>query len=171
MIPGWVLFDWGDTLMVDLGEPGPMASWPRVEAVPHAREALEALKSQHWHVALATNAAESGEAEVRKALGRVGLDEFVDRVFSSRDVGYKKPTPEFFAFLSAELGVGPDNLVMVGDNAEIDVLGANAAGIRAVWLCTGDRELPPDPMRATIHDLAELPGLLALWRTEGEPAG
>jgi len=164
MIPGWALFDWGDTLMVDFGEySGPMASWPRVEAVAHAADALSQLRSQGWHTAVVTNASDSGETEVRQALARVGLDTLVDRVFSSRDVGFKKPTPEFFSFVSAELGVRPRNLVMIGDNPIVDIAGATAAGVAAVWLRRDDRTLSDDPMRATIGDLAELPRLLAVW--------
>jgi len=70
---GCVLFDWGNTLMVDLpGCFGPMASWPRVEAVAHAQETLGQLRAAGWHIALATNAADSDEDQIRIALARAG---------------------------------------------------------------------------------------------------
>jgi hypothetical protein len=53
---------------------GPMATWPRVEAIPNVKEALEGLQA-HWILALATNVEASDEPDIRAALRRVGLDE------------------------------------------------------------------------------------------------
>ena len=67
-----VMFDWGDTVMRNLpGSTGPMAVWPRVEAVPGIAEALSILHPHH-HLLLATNAEDSGAGLVRAALARVG---------------------------------------------------------------------------------------------------
>lgn len=42
------LFDWGDTLMVDLkGFPGKMCEWDTVEAVDGAFDTLECLSKNH----------------------------------------------------------------------------------------------------------------------------
>ncbi len=164
MKPGWVLFDWGDTLMVDFEDShGPMVDWPRVEAVPHAAQTLSRLHALGWHIALATNAGSSDEEQIREALARVGLDGLVERVYCSLGVGHKKPTPEYFAFIEQDLGQEPSTLVMVGDNPGVDVIGANRAGIRAVWLRRENRSIPDGSMRRTIDDLSQLPGLLESW--------
>jgi HAD superfamily hydrolase (TIGR01662 family) len=161
VIPGCVLLDWGDTLMVDFPDfTGPMATWPRVEAVAHAREALEELAARGWQLALATNAADSVETDIRAALGRVSLDSLIDRVYCSRAVGHRKPSPEFFGFIGRDLGLPASRLVMVGDNYEVDVLGANSAGIRAVWLHSGNGPKLDGDMRWVIGDMDELPELL-----------
>ena len=81
---GCILFDWGDTLMRDFREfSGPMASWPEVRALPGAGEVLSALRP-HWRLALATNAADSSEAEIRDALERVDLSPLIDKVYCFR---------------------------------------------------------------------------------------
>lgn len=161
MKPGCVLLDWGDTLMVDFPDfTGPMATWPRVEAVAHARQSLEELRAGGWFLVLATNAADSDEASIRAALDRVSLGSLIDRVFCSQCVGHSKPSPEFFGFIGRDLGLPPSRLVMVGDNYEVDVLGANAAGIRAVWLRSGGAVALDGDMRWVIDDLSELPDLL-----------
>ncbi len=161
---GCVLFDWGNTLMVDLpGCFGPMASWPRVEAVAHAQETLGQLRAAGWHIALATNAADSDEDQIRIALARAGLDDLIDRVYCLRGVGYAKPSPEFFAFIIADLGLMATDLVMVGDNFRIDVEGANRSGIRAVWLCPGAADARGGENWRMIGSLAELPALLEAW--------
>ncbi len=118
-----------------------MMRWPQVEAVTHAREALEQLRANGWVSALATNAADSDVTDIRAALARVGLDQLIDRVYCSRAVGHTKPSCEFFAFIAKDLGLSIAELVMVGDSYDNDILGANAVGIRGLWplLATGRR--------------------------------
>ena len=187
---GFVLFDWGNTLMVDFPEhEGPMSSWPRVEAVTHARETLEQVRALGWGTALATNAGDSVETDIRAALARVELDPLIDRVFCSREVAHNKPSPEFFAFIKKALALPDEDLVMVGDDFQKDIKGATRCGIRAVWFRPGrwpgapaarptaherapagesQSGAPPAPQSGaewrTIADLLELPGVLQTWR-------
>ena len=154
---GCILFDWGNTLMKVFPEyTGPMLHWPQVEAIPHANEVLAELGAQ-WLTALATNAADSDEAAIRGALARVDLDRLIDRVYCSRAIGHKKPSAEFFDAVLRDLGVERSNVVMVGDDFEADVLGANRSGIRAVWLNAVSEEIRFAEMYRTIHQLRELP--------------
>ena len=141
---------------------GPMSRWPRLEAIPYARETLAALRPG-WIVALATNAVDSSEAEIRDALARVQLDECVDKVFCYQQVGSKKPSPRFFAFILNDLGLDPSRVTMVGDNYEEDVLGANRSGLRAVWFNPRSEADSSGEMLRTIHDLRELEGILGEW--------
>ncbi len=129
-----VLFDWGDTVMqVFPGCSGPMSSWPTVATVPGVETVIDEIHRKA-EIALATNAASSGEREIRQALNRVGLEKRFDRVFCFETVGHKKPTPEFFHTVLDALRLEPEQVFMVGDNYEIDVLGATAVGIPSVWL-------------------------------------
>ncbi|MEU5548321.1 HAD family hydrolase [Micromonospora sp. NPDC047793] len=58
-------------------------------------------------------------------------------------------------------GVPPSQVVHVGDNPAFDVVGAQRAGLRAIWLNRRGDSLPagvlPD---ATVSSLAELPAVL-----------
>jgi FMN phosphatase YigB (HAD superfamily)/membrane-associated phospholipid phosphatase len=163
-----VLLDWGNTLMVDDGsQAGPMAAWPAVSAVDGAQDALRLLRP-HYRLLVATNADDSGARDVLAALSRVGLDELIDGVVSSRDVGARKPDAVFYraALLRAGragLPLAPARAVMVGDSWPNDVAGARAAGLRTVWFNPSGARRPagaaaPD---AEIRRLADLPQALA----------
>jgi putative hydrolase of the HAD superfamily len=156
----WLLFDWGDTLMRSFPEySGPMANWPRLEALPGAVETLAALHHE-WSLALATNAADSDEGQIREALQRVGLGDFIDRIHCFRTTRRMKPAPEFFTHILADLGAAPSQAVMVGDSFEVDVLGANRCVLRAVWLNERSSREETSAMVRTIHTLSSLPQAL-----------
>lgn len=159
----WVIFDGGDTVMRDFPHfSGPMATWPRVEVMPGILSALDALRGD-YRLAVATNAAGSGAALVRRALARVGLDEYFDIVLTARDLGVAKPDPAFFDALLEVCEVLPHRAVMVGDNFRTDIVGAKHAGLRAVWYNPDGKTPPADtPIRpnAVITSLEELPAAI-----------
>ncbi len=151
------LFDWGDTLMVDFPDAGgPMYLWEVVKAVSGARRTLEALHESACCY-LATNAQDSTTADIERALARVGLAAYIDRVFCFENVGYRKPATEFFKTILAAIGSQPQEIVMVGDSLETDVHGAMAAGLQGIWYNPAGRK--GDPRGAgVIRSLAELVG-------------
>lgn len=156
-----LLFDWGDTLMRVFPQyPGPMSTWPRVEAMPQAVEALASLQPAYT-LCLATNAADSHEAEIRAALARVGLDAYLERVYCYRKIGHKKPSPEFFAYILEDLQLPAARAVMIGDDYEADILGALHCGLRAVWLHPHPYPQPSQPLLQVIPDLSQLSSALA----------
>jgi HAD superfamily hydrolase (TIGR01458 family) len=80
-----------------------------------------------------------------------------------------KPAPSFFHAALAALDVNPEETVMVGDDVESDVLGAQAVGIAGVLVRTGkfrpsDLDAPgrPDHIIDDIGGLAEVLEHLAL---------
>jgi HAD superfamily hydrolase (TIGR01509 family) len=153
---GCLLFDWGDTLMRDFKEfNGPMKDWPRVEAVSGEAEMLAALRPD-WTLALATNANDSVEVDIWSALQRVNLHQLLDKVYCFTKIGYKKPSMEFYQYILDDLKLTPRSIVMVGDNYESDVLGANACGMRAIWFNEHSHEVRENDLHRTIHDLRTL---------------
>lgn len=170
-----VFLDWGNTLMADDGsQAGPMATWLKVQEVDGVQETLRRLRLR-YRLIVATNADDSGVRDVRAALSRVGIDELIDDVVSSRDVGTRKPDPLFYraALLRAGFAgvpLAPERAVMVGDSLENDVAGAQAAGLRAIWFAPRRaRRAAGAPIPdARIHRLAELPA--ALTRLGGSRA-
>ncbi len=139
--------------------PGPMARWPRVEAVQGVAQALQSLGA-HYRLVLATNAAESGCELVREALRRVDLDQCFDAVLTARELGMRKPDPAFFQRALEALGCTPLEAVMVGDDYEADVVGAKRAGLRAFWFNPSGSACPiiPPLHDAELHAMAELSG-------------
>lgn len=128
------LFDWGDTLMVDFdGVPGRMCEWDVVEAVAGAREALEHL-SRSAAIHIATGAQASTESDILKALGRVGLRQFLTGCHCQANLGIPKGAPEFLPAIVDRLGKPVSRIAMVGDSLERDILPAVAIGMRTIWL-------------------------------------
>jgi HAD superfamily hydrolase (TIGR01509 family) len=78
----------------------------------------------------------------------------IDRYFQARvfsgDVPWCKPDPEFFFAAATELGVAPAECVVVGDTLYADIAGANAAGIRSIWVDRGYGVAPWDGARPTV---------------------
>lgn len=77
-----------------------------------------------------------------------------------------KPAAEFFAMALADLGVSASEALMIGDDLEADVAGAQRAGIRAYQVRTG-KFRPEDEQHASIQpearldSIADLPAHLA----------
>lgn len=127
------LFDWGDTLMVDMpDQTGPMCDWPKVQAVEGAKACLQRL-GQHAQCHLATNAADSTEAQIRLALKRAGLSEYIESIFCRENLGMGKTDSGYYATITEKLNVSPEQITMVGDSLERDVQPALKAGLKALW--------------------------------------
>ncbi len=149
------LFDWGDTLMQD--DPNqslPMVEWEHVTVVDGALALLKKL-SKTSRVMLATGAAASNETQIAAALKRVGLDQYIERIYCQANVGIPK-SAAFFQFILDDLSLAPNKVVMVGDHFDKDILAANASGIPAIWLNTQSVESRSNPLHFTIHHLSEL---------------
>lgn len=160
--PACLLFDWGDTLMrVFPSSSGPMCAWPQLEAMPGAADCLAALQPR-FRLALATNAADSTESQIWQALNRGGLSQFLSEVYCAQRLGCKKPSPQFFGYILRGLKISADQALLIGDDFQADVLGANQCGIRALWYNPLNTETRRSALYDTLHDLRDLPGLLNL---------
>ena len=153
-----LLFDWGNTIMVDFNLPGPMYTWSSVAWVPGAEEALKEL--QDYLCCIATNAGESDSEAVRKGLAMVGADPYFMYIFPSWDVGFKKPDPRFFRFIIHLLGTSPDNYIMIGDNYSKDIVGAKSVEMKTILLNTEGHDHPYPLADAVIRSMFELPDIV-----------
>lgn len=134
-----LLFDWGDTLMRDFkNEKGKMYLWGKIEAMPNA---VNALKELHLLVDcyLATNAKDSNKGEIIKALNMVGLDDYIKDVFCYQEIGYEKPSNQYFQTIIKKLDTSANNIIMVGDNLKSDIEGAHNSGIKGVLFASKDK--------------------------------
>ncbi|MCI4352890.1 MAG: HAD family hydrolase [Thermoplasmata archaeon] len=108
-------------------------------AVPGAVALLQFLKSSGTKIGVVTNNLRSEQEE---KLRITGLDDWVDYLVCSEQVGVTKPDPRMFRAALAEIHGTPRTTVMVGDSWESDVVGAARVGIRPVWFHR-DRTAPP----------------------------
>ncbi|MBJ2148788.1 HAD family hydrolase [Vibrio sp. IB15] len=141
-----VLFDWGNTLMIDFPDAqGKMCDWEIVQEVSGA-QALLAELSKHHNIYIATNAADSSKTDIIWAFERVGLSQYIDGYFCKASIGLSKYEPGFYPAIISQLGIKPKESTMIGDTLEKDIYPALEAGLQAVWLNTegtiADTNLP-----------------------------
>ncbi len=156
-----VCFDWGGTLMVDDGPEGvPMYQWDAVTVVPGARACLAALNGL-VPLCIATNAGQSDRTMIERALERVDLLRYIDRIFCYTEIGCRKDQPEFWRAVADDLSIPPAEIVMVGDVFEHDVAAPRRAGVQAVLFNDGGRQPQPAPGAATVTDLMQLAEIIS----------
>ena len=94
---------------------------------------LEALRDHGFRLGIISNAAH--DPDVHLQVRSAGLESFLDFVITSAAFGLRKPHRTIFqAALNRWDGALPENTLMVGDNLEADIFGANRLGIRSVWI-------------------------------------
>jgi len=64
----------------------------------------------------------------------LGVAEFFDAIVVAGDVGIYKPDSRVFEILLDRLHVESGTALYVGDNYDVDIVGAHAAGMRAAWV-------------------------------------
>lgn len=139
-----------------------------------ARETLRKLRAQTLRLALLSNATD--HAFIERIARNGAVAEFLDPLLSSAKISIRKPDPRAFQPILDAWQFAPREIVMVGDAASFDILGAHRAGMRGVLI--EDRwdtapkphaefedaaRLTPD---AIIYQLAELPALIQQWNQE-----
>ena len=67
----------------------------------------------------------------------VTLPDALDVVVISEAVGLRKPDPAIFALAVTDLGVDAASTLFVGDNPEVDIVAAAAAGLQTAWFRNG----------------------------------
>ena len=102
----------------------------------------------------------NGNADVQK----VGLGSYFRASISAGQFGIGKPDPRIFLAAAGALGLRPQEVLHVGDDATLDGLGAVNAGMQSAWLNRSDHLWPHEVRpHLTVNGLDEL---CALW---GEP--
>ncbi|TDO49642.1 putative hydrolase of the HAD superfamily [Kribbella sp. VKM Ac-2571] len=97
-------------------------------AYPDARPALEVARGNGWRIGVLTN----GSTRQQNAkLEKIGLADLIDVVCTSESLGFSKPDPRAYHQVCEALGVEPSDALMIGDNLELDVVAAQAAGLTA----------------------------------------
>lgn len=114
---------------------------------------LEALKA-NYELYMLTNGAPSLQ-RTKLALSPQ-LEQYVTRVFISGDFGIGKPDPSIFTYVLESIGITSDDAIMVGDNLNTDILGANRVGMRNVWINRNGLEATDILPTYEIKNLTEL---------------
>ena len=98
-------------------------------------------------------AVSNGNADV----ARVGLGRYFSSSVSAHEFGIPKPDARIFHAAAAAAGVAVDEVLHVGDDAALDVLGAHACGMQTVWVNREGHDWTHDKEpHLTVVDLAQL---------------
>lgn len=129
---------------------------------------LEMLKQKGYQIALISNAADA--ENVHRQIRAAELDQLLDYVVISAEIGMRKPAREVFQKALEHFKIEPSNAIMVGDLLEADIQGARNTGMQSVWLTRWARnpenEALINRIKPThrINRLRDLPRLLENWR-------
>jgi putative hydrolase of the HAD superfamily len=147
-----ILLDCGDTLVDEATEvKDETGTSLRAELIPGAAEVVRELKSRGYKLALV---ADGPSATFVNNLGHYGLYELFDGYAISEVLGVMKPDARMFHHALEALEIHReeyDRVIMVGNNLERDIKGANELGILSVWLNWSPRR------RKTPLTMAEVP--------------
>jgi putative hydrolase of the HAD superfamily len=102
---------------------------------PGAVEAIELVRSHGLPWALASNF-DTRLLRIVRAMPELAS---AKQVFVSSAVGWRKPSPKFFATIERELALEPHRLLLVGDDLVNDFQAAQAAGWQAMLVDPGKR--------------------------------
>jgi putative hydrolase of the HAD superfamily len=113
------------------------------QLIPGTHEMLESLDGR-YRLALVSNFTHAPAVE--QILARVGIEHFFETILISAHLGIRKPHPIVFAELTRRLGLAPSEIAFVGDELQADIGGAQAAGMRTVWMTYRQRLERPSPL-------------------------
>ncbi len=99
-----------------------------------ARELLKDLK-ERYALGLLTNGPSDMQWEKIRSLG---FGRAFDAIVVAGDVGIYKPDRQAFEALLDRLDVRPSSALFVGDNHELDIVGARRIGMRTAWIKRGE---------------------------------
>jgi putative hydrolase of the HAD superfamily len=117
---------------------------------PDVMPVLARLRARGLHLTIVSNA----NGKVRVLFDRLALTGLVDCILDSHEEGVEKPDPRFFDIALARSGATRETTIHVGDLYNVDVVGARAAGLRAVLL--DEAGLYPEADCPRVQSLTEL---------------
>ena len=123
---------------------------------------LEILREKGYNLGIVSNAGDN--TDVQQLAQGFGITKYFDFILTSAACSYRKPHPRIFELALSNWYCLPSEAVMIGDNLDADVRGAQESGLYGVWLSrradprTEKQEhIQPD---ASLSSLSEFPSLL-----------
>lgn len=125
---------------------------------PGGEEALKQLASK-YRLGMVTN----GIPDVQRTkINNSGIEKYFGAIVISGELAIGKPEPAIYQHALDQLDVSAEETIMVGDSFPRDVLGAQAFGMRAVWISMGRQQPESGDPWLTLESLAELPVALKM---------
>lgn len=123
-----------------------------------AAELLQELHRRGKKVYLLSNAQRLfTEPEIRS----LGIYKLFDDIFLSSDIGFCKPSANFYTALLEKHGLNPDSCVMIGNDWQADAWGAHNCGIASMYIRTEQSPKEEGPLPSDCKRLDSLWNVLA----------
>ena len=107
------------------------AAWGKTHTlVPGAKEMLENLQAKGYRLFAASNS--FGHLQ-RSRLEKAGILKYFEDTYISMDIGYDKPDIRFYQEALRRCGLQAKEVLMIGDSMTTDVIGAQKAGMDALF--------------------------------------
>jgi putative hydrolase of the HAD superfamily len=135
-----------------------------VSATPGAAATLATLRERGYRIGLISNTIWPAELHLED-LEEIGVLPYIEHLAFSGELGIWKPGPQIFQHVLDALGTTAHESVFVGDSPREDIRGAQAIGMRAVWMRSPEFPLGDVLPEATIETLPELLPLLDRWHS------
>ena len=112
---------------------------------------LELAKKNNVKLGIITNGPSEHQWSKVKALG---VEKWIDKenIIVSGDYGINKPDVRIYEIMQEKLQLPNDSLYYIGDSLENDIVGANNAGWKSIWINRYKRKLPEN---VDIYKIAE----------------
>lgn len=125
--------------------------------VDGAKELMDYLKGRGYKMHICSN----GFHEVQyKKLQACGLKNYFDHIILSEDAGYNKPAPQFFDYAFTLSGASRETTLMIGDNFNTDILGAQQVGLDTAYFNRIPDYPAPSPVTYEVTSLRQLMDIL-----------
>lgn len=107
---------------------------------PEARRTLTALHTHGYRLGVISNF----DARLFGVLDGLGIGHFFDPIIASTRAGAAKPEPAIFQQALAECDLQPQEALHIGDSYELDIVGAQQAGLTPVLVERSGRQPSAD---------------------------
>ncbi|MFC9740808.1 HAD family hydrolase [Streptomyces noursei] len=126
----------------------------RLRLYPDVLPFVRRVRAAGYRVGVLSN---SDGRQQRRRIAGLGLGPWLDAITVSGESGLAKPSPESFFLACDRLGTPPGRTVHIGDSLDNDAIGAQRAGLTAVWLRRETPDGSPAPAGiAVVTSLAAL---------------
>lgn len=125
----------------------------RFKAYDDSLPILKELKNRGLILGLISNVAQDMESTYEE----LGLQPYLDFKVTSSEVGCDKPRPEIFLVALKKARVKPEEAIYIGDQYDLDVVGAQGVGMKAALLDRNDyfTDITDCPRIRSLTDIME----------------
>jgi HAD superfamily hydrolase (TIGR01549 family) len=125
-------------------------------------QTLKKLETDGYRMGLISNAGD--DQDVQQLARRFDIAKYFDFILTSAACSYRKPHRRIFELALSNWYFLPSEAVMVGDNLDADVRGAQSVGLYAIWISRRAGKRTEDQLSvqpdASLSTLYELPAFL-----------